>query len=139
MTNTAEFNVDDAVLDKISDLARHAAANRFNLANVQSRMLPGAESVGDDDKFAVFIPVGWKVVYCIEEQPAPLGWCHHFSFSLRIENNEIVAPPPELFFKLILPMFNVSVGPLIHIWKEDIAGIGCATNILYKVENLNDN
>lgn len=134
----AELRIDDEVLDNVSRLVHHANLHRVSLEVVRLRASGLGPSIGDDEKFVLQIPEGWRVVYCIEEQPAPVGWCHHFGYFLELNSGERLAPPPELFVQAILPMFQLNLSAPISTWKEDVDNGRC-TNLIFTFNNTINN
>lgn len=86
-----------AVRADVERLIAYAERERFTLAEMKTVYgavlakagtkisdIPTAQSraVGDDPGLSCVIPVGYRVVFSIEEQPAPLLWCRHLSVSV---------------------------------------------------------
>lgn len=57
-----------------------------NTETAQSRV------VGDNPEHCLVIPLGYRVVYSIEEQPDPLLWCRHISISVFGPRSERCLP-----------------------------------------------
>jgi hypothetical protein len=134
----AELKIDDEVFENATKLAEHANQHKVSLEIVRLRASGMGPSIGDDEKFVLKIPDGWHVVYCIEEQPEPAGWCHHFGYYLELESGERLAPPPDLFIQAILPMFRLNVSSPISVWKETVDN-GCCTNLVFAFNNTVNN
>ncbi len=79
------------------------------------------QPAGDDRRHVLEIPVGYRVVYSIEQQAAPLGWCHHLSVSIpvagRAPSIEAVNEIGKLFgMDLRLPQCDPD---RLHVYMED--------------------
>jgi hypothetical protein len=56
---------------------RMASANEL-----QQKSDPDLPAIGDDPGHCCVFPVGFRCVFSIEQQPAPLNWCRHISISV---------------------------------------------------------
>jgi hypothetical protein len=84
-----EKNMIDVLLTQenekdILNLIKYAEENKLDLAymdelQMKQRLEIPIETVGDDDKAIIMLPLDFKVVFSIEEHP--LGWCRHISIS----------------------------------------------------------
>jgi hypothetical protein len=68
----------------IKKLIEYAEANVYSLAvmkelHKKSMDDESVESIGDDLNHCLFLPLGYKIVYSMEEQP--FGLCRHISIS----------------------------------------------------------
>lgn len=84
--------------ERIRAMKEYAEANRLDLQNMLARSLhPGPfEDLAHRE---IEIPFGFRAVYSIEQQPEPLDWCHHFSFSLNVPGRSWNPVAVEIFIK----------------------------------------
>lgn len=76
--------------DKIKNLVDYAEKNIFSMDDLLDTVNKEMESAGDMDGFSIDLPVGFKVVYSIEQQPA--GKVRHLSVSVDTPGR---CPSPE--------------------------------------------
>lgn len=116
------FVVDSTIMEKIEAVKKYAIENPFTLEQIKA-IAGGDESIeiaGDNKNLVLLIPVDYKVVYSIEEQPA--GNCRHISISMlekgRWPNAHVVDEILELYeFRLrIIKPGEKLVG---DIWMDD--------------------
>ena len=72
--------VADAERAMIRRVIDHAARNVISRDRLQRTIAGEEKPVGDNPDFACVIPVGYRCVYSLEEQP--LGVCRHLSISV---------------------------------------------------------
>ena len=71
--------------ESLADIARliaHAEKHPFTLAELKRQILAEEPPVGDDPAFVCHLPVGFRIVFSIEEQPG-IGWCRHIFISVK--------------------------------------------------------
>lgn len=73
--------LDESVKRQIQHLKEYANTHRLNIATLKW-MFKHKKVIGDDLHYAVNIPIGYRAVFTIEQQPEPMGWCRHISISL---------------------------------------------------------
>lgn len=91
--------IDDTVKATIAKLVKFADERRMSFKEVYRRTQRN-DPPGNDPNYCCFIPMGFKVVFTIEEQPA--GWARHFSISSQ---NHQRTPNPE-GVNMLLPLFG---------------------------------
>lgn len=86
--------ITDAVRAEVARVMVHAERERFTLDELLQRCRgetfrdgqynPSQDipAIGDDPGHCCEIPFGYRVVFSIEEQMPPLGWCRHISISV---------------------------------------------------------
>lgn len=77
------------VRERIAEVIAYAEAHRFSLHDLHRIMVHPEQAAGTNPAFVVEVPMGFKVVFTIEEQP--MGLSRHLSVSVDGENwpNEI--------------------------------------------------
>lgn len=75
---------------EIGALIAHAKANPINIHEIFRIIGGNRPPPGDDPKNVIVIPVGYRVVFTIEQHQC--GWCRHLSVSVLGDG---VAPGPE--------------------------------------------
>jgi hypothetical protein len=92
---------DKSVLERAQEIKRRAENNIDSTEDIQKRIKTG-NAIGDEEGQMLIIPnlpTNCKVVYSIEEQPQPMGLCHHFSFSFIDRPRS--SPQPALVEQII--------------------------------------
>jgi hypothetical protein len=82
--------IDDATRTKLEQVKAHAAANPFSIDDMRELMTGRQVPAGDREGFSFEIPVGFRVVYTVEDHPS--GRFKHISISV---DDPKVAPSPE--------------------------------------------
>jgi hypothetical protein len=72
--------IDNEVKARLAEVRDYARAHRLDLAALKAWCERGT-AFDDVEQRAASIPIGFRLVYSIEEQPEPCGWCHHISMS----------------------------------------------------------
>lgn len=116
---------------QIEDIARviaYAERERFTASEMKMRVeRKDTVPIGDDMGHTCVLPVGYKVTFSIEEQPAPLGWCNHISVSV-MENKKM---PNEAAVMAICQSFGFTPTPGNYVlYIEDVSEGEKAVNIL---------
>ena len=124
------------VRDRAKAVQDYAFEHRENLVQLRNRMSTGALPPGDFDNFVLNIERGYKVVYSINQQPAPHNWCHQISISVdtpkMMPNPQAVVEILKLFG--IEPKLNMPHGVLaeaVTIWEERVSAATTAVNLLF--------
>jgi hypothetical protein len=93
-----------------ADARRIYAADLFRMC---ARQIPPP---GHDENYTCIIPVGYRCVFTIEEQPR-LGWCRHLSISVQPWEPNVY---PNVFAtEILLPEFGFQRGlGDIHCFQE---------------------
>lgn len=121
---TRPLIITDAERAEIARVIAYAERKRFSTADMLARADckqvrwpehvaedlretdPNRSSMGDDPGFVCKIPVGFRVCFTIEEQPAPLDWCRHISISV----DEAGMMPHPAAVEMILQAFGYRDG-----------------------------
>lgn len=74
------FIIDDKIIESLKTLKEHAEANPFSMEMLEETITGERPIPGDTKEFTRFIPMGFKVVYTIENQDA--GMIRHLSMSV---------------------------------------------------------
>lgn len=99
-------------------LEKHAEANRIDVDEVLDIYNKQAPPVGDRGGFDCEIPVGYRVVFCIEAQKQ--GWARHLSVSLYPRNRGKSANPVAVAQIMVYLGFkNFMPSKELDIWLED--------------------
>lgn len=121
---------DESTIARVAAVRQHALAQRRDMITMLREMGKDELTPGNDERFCVDMPDGWKVVYTIEQQQ--IGWCQHLSASVLIYGKQII-PPLKVFVAGVLPLFNLRMDEVICVWPEDIEN-GRAINLLFKYD-----
>lgn len=90
-----------------------ADKHRDPIANLHARISGALPPIGDNPNFVCTLPVGFRIVYSIEQQP--IGWCRHISVS--VDGAKL---PNPMAVRMIADEFGF--GPMEHwdnIWVEN--------------------
>ena len=123
--------INDAVRARALEVAEYARANRQNIHDM-SRMMGQAEAgilnpLGHDPKRQLHIPMGYMLVYSIEQHPA--GWMHHVSMSSAAKGR---APLPQSIDLAMEAMgLPVRMKDANAVWLEDLSGGEKAVNAVF--------
>jgi hypothetical protein len=97
---------------------------------------PMGQPIGDDPRHKMVIPLGYMVVYSVEEQP--MGLTHHISISVAPDSDpKNTEPMPNVYaLDVILNAFGLPGHDKAMItWLEDFgAGTTKAVNLVYPME-----
>ena len=88
---------------EIQRVRRHAEAHPFSRADLQ-RLIKTSVRIGNDPNFTCTLPVGFRVTFTIEEQPA--GLCRHISVSVDTDGRW----PSEAAVEMIMQEFGYRGG-----------------------------
>jgi hypothetical protein len=110
--------VDDSVSARVQLVRAHALQHRETLSDLMRRMNQPERAIGNDPNFVVKIHAGWRLVYSLEQQPDPVGWCEHLSISLSLQHKSI-EPPLAIFRRVFFPLFMLNEKNLIKVWLEE--------------------
>ena len=102
----------------LKKLRHHAEANRIGvneLLDIYNRQAP---PVGDREGFDIEIPVGYRVVYCIEHQKK--GWARHMTVSVHPARPDQCAHPEAIkWFMAQLGFTGEMNGKDVMVYFED--------------------
>ena len=118
--------VADAERAMIRRVIDHAARNVISRDRLQRTIAGEEKPVGDNPDFACVIPVGYRCVYSLEEQP--LGVCRHLSISVLGEGGA----PNEAAVEMLATEFGFRGGleDMAHVWTEPVSAGKIAVNLL---------
>ena len=89
-------------------------------------------AVGNDPNFNMVLLPDWRVVYSIEQQPDPVGWCEHISVSMN-DKGKWLMPPWGVCKSMIFPLFDLKRENLLKVWAQEDPDTGeQAGNALFK-------
>jgi len=118
--------IGDAERAVIRRIIEHAERNIVSLERLQ-RMVAGHEApIGDSSDFVCVIPVGYRCVYSLEEQP--MGICRHLSISVVGDG----AAPNEAAVAMLATEFGFRDGMkgADQLWTESIGPGKVAINLM---------
>lgn len=91
--------------------------------------------VGEDPQRRCIVPVGFRCVFSIEQQPDPVGWCRHLSVSVPEAGR---APNFEAIYLLATGLFGfrpfTTRDPNTMFLTEPIGPNHIAVNVLQRRE-----
>lgn len=123
--------INDAVRVRAQEVVAYARANRQNIHDMH-RMVGQAQAgiltpLGDDPKRQLHIPMGFVLVYSIEQHPG--GWMHHVSMSSVTKGR---APLPQSIDLALEAMgLFVRMKDSAAVWFEDLSDGQKAVNVLF--------
>lgn len=89
------------IVEAIQKVVDYAEAHRVSAMDL-SRIAAGTlEPPGDNPEHRVWVPVGFRCVFTIEQQPK-LGWCRHISVSVKAEGRA----PNEVAMETLMKLFG---------------------------------
>ena len=112
--------IDDDARVNIKSLVEHAEAHRVSRRMITRAVEDPKYAIGNDASYSVIIPMGYRCVFSIEDQP--IGWCRHLSVSVENPDPETPLPSPESIVVLMREFgFRGSlVGTLVgRVWIEE--------------------
>lgn len=117
---------------KLEKLESYAVLNPFTLSKIKDIMSGKISPAGDIPEYSIIVPVGYKIVYSIEEHP--VGFARHLSVSSPSKG----MVPGEYILNLIMKhlKFDGRVDTLgTYVYTEDVTEDIKAINV---VEVIND-
>lgn len=123
--------INDAVRARAKEVVAYARANRQNIHDLHRMMgqaLAGIlNPLGNDPQRQLLIPMGYCLVYSIEQHPG--GWMHHVSMSSAAKGR---APLPESIDLALEAMrLSVRMKDAAMVWPEDLDDGNKAINVLF--------
>lgn len=126
----------EASRDALASLRAFAEHNRIDTSTLKKMADHTLPPVGDESKYVRDIPLTFKVVFSIEQQPIH-GWCRHLSVSYSSPTDPFPFPRPadievvsaimqELGFDSQL-MSATDPNPIMALWYD-----GPAINVIEK-------
>jgi hypothetical protein len=130
--NPRPLVINAEILADIKRVVDYAEAHRYSIHDV-FKMMGGRDSMpppGDDPGHVCNIPVEFRCVFSIEQQP--MGWCRHLSVSVSGDGNN---PNPVPVF-VIAEAFGFGKEPWksSHVSTEKIPGNRLAINVIQLLE-----
>lgn len=115
--------IDEEAKQNIARVLAYAEKHKYTKDQMVSLMNGIGTIPGDDPGFCCRFRVGFRAVFCIEEQP--FGWSKHLSVS--VDNPK--KAPHEQAVRLLMQEFGIST-PLeeCHVWLEE--GPVSAVNVI---------
>ncbi len=117
-------------IQALKSLREYAESNPMNMDDLLD-IINGDPAAGDFDEFTRYIPVGFKVVYSIEQQLP--GDIRHLSVSCEKQ-----APPPEAVEVIKEHLGFINNPGFTQIFKEDIGEGRIAINLLQLIPGSPD-
>lgn len=120
--------ITDEVRAAALEVAAYARLHRHNIHDMLRMQKAAADGtlspLGHDEKRQLHIPMGYVLVYSIE-QHVP-GWCHHVSMSSAAKGR---APIPQSLDLAMEAMgLDVRMKDAVAVWMEDLSGGEKAVN-----------
>jgi len=111
----APLIIDVTVRDQITRLVEYADAHRFSRRQLRDQVegVPGVKQVGEQPEYVVEVPVGFRCVFSIEDQPVPMGWSRHLSVSIATPGKL----PHPLAVAALMPLFGFSQQFVKHLTR----------------------
>lgn len=113
----------------IAKVVAHAEANRFNLHDLMAILKGTRRPPGDDPAFVCHLPVGFRCVFSIDQQP--IGWCRHLSVSVNAPG----AWPNENAVSFLAHEFGFRHTLKDKKWMIQLEESVRAVNVLEKLED----
>ncbi len=123
---TRPLFIDDDVRENVNKVIAHAMEHVITIDNMLD-IRNGAPPPGDVNGYSIEIPIGFRCVFTIEDQPD--GKMRHLSVS--IPHRDLMPNPSAV--ELIMDLFGFVGGfEECHVWKED-TGKRNALNVLQRI------
>lgn len=121
--------LDTASTSELRRVKAYARTRPFDTTGLE-KLLREKIRIGDDRGFRCEVPVGFIVCYSIEQQPPPLGWCHHVSISV-----ETPGKVPNLAAVALIALEFEIRGDIsdCHLWNEPLPEGRQAVNLLASI------
>ncbi len=126
--------IDEPLCARALAVQQHARLHRFSMIDLINMLNDDSRVPGLDEAYCVHVPINFKVVYTVEQQPAPIGWCQHVSVSHMIDGRHTL-PPVNVVSLGILPLFKLKLPEAIKVWEETFDAGQCI-NLLFKYDGL---
>lgn len=124
--------IDAGAEERARQLKSYAKLHPQNLAKLVRTIANPKLAVGNDPNFNMILLPAWRIVYSIEQQPNPVGWCEHISVSCQ-HNGKWVVGPLGACKHMIFPLFDLKPENLLKTWAEEVPETGeQAGNALFK-------
>jgi hypothetical protein len=110
----------------IRGMIAHAERNVISIERFQRMIIGEEKPVGDDPDFVCVIPLGYRCVFTLDEQPC--GLCRHLSVSVLGQG---AAPNPAAVEMLAAEFgFRGGVKDMFAVWTEPVPPKKVAVNFL---------
>src|SRR5437762_4044175 len=117
--------IDEDAKQKIKAVIVHAEANVFSMDDLLDIYNKQEKVAADQSGFVCEIPVGYRIVYSLEDQPA--GIVRHLSVS--VDEDKCLPNPPTV--ELLMKLFGFQSDlAFCHVKLEDISPSRQAINVL---------
>lgn len=131
------LRITQETLDQIAQVQAYAFTHRETLRDLRNRMSTGTHNPGTIPEHCLEIPVGYQVIYSIEQNEP--GWCHHFAISVTQPKMD---PSPGAVTRILEAFGLRNLTPkgilqeAIQIWGEQVSQTNEARNLLYPIKNF---
>jgi len=127
------FRISPEVIQKLKDLESYALLNPFTLPMLKEVLASKRSPAGDIPEYSITIPVGYKVVYSIEEHPG--GFARHLSVSSPSKGKH---PKPIVINTIMsyLEFDGMSSSPDIYVYTENVGKGIEAINIIEMIKDV---
>jgi hypothetical protein len=116
----------------IRQVIDHAAHHVLNRSRIEKIIAGKEEPPGNTPEFTCVIPLGYRCVFTLEEQPP--GICRHLSISVLGEG---AAPNPEAVEALATEFgFRGGLTEMDAVYPETIAKNKCAVNLVQSFDAI---
>jgi hypothetical protein len=124
------MQLDSEIVAKAKAIVTYAQEHPFTTADLVEFMSGKKTPVGLRPEYHMHIPQGFKVVYSWEQQPPPLSWCVHMSFSV----DEPGSTPNPQAVDVLLGLFEVNKKhtEANYCYVEDLPDGYKAVNLIFK-------
>ena len=120
--------INESVRAEIKRVKEYAEDHKYNIHHLHRVMKGRERPAGEDPGHCLTIPIGFRVVYSIEQHP--VGWCHHWSVSAPDPGRAISKPG----LRMILDDFEFVGREPDYTHAEQIGPNHIALNVLIKCE-----
>lgn len=122
--------IDEAIKNTAAAVVKHAEENVFSMDDLLDISNGSAKSVGNRDGFTFEIPMGYKVVYSIENQVK--GKLRHLSVSVDTPGK---TPHPQAVSEIMkLVGFENDISEVFNVSLEPLDGGITAVNVIEVIE-----
>ena len=111
------FILDDKGMAELRRIKANAEANPVSRETLKAMMEGMVDPVGDHEEYSCVLPVGFKIVYSIEEQPC--GKCRHLS--VRVQGGRNNRVPNEHMVGMVMKElgFKREVRECLKVWLDE--------------------
>lgn len=121
------------VHDAIREKREFAEQNPMNLHDLYRTRHDPKKAVGNDRRFVLIIPMGYRCVFSVEKQPEPLGLVRHLSVSVIDEDLACMPSPDGVVILAQLYGMPGGLRSMLKVWTEPLTCGGAAVNLIQKL------